>query len=217
MASFVLFPFLLPIQAIAQTPNPAPRIDQEMWADFQVAHPMNVRTDLLIEGGVRGGTNAGHLIYRRLGAGITLKWNKYLSFTPEYNFYSRDTTSLREATESRVSLAATVSVPVGRWAIQDRNLFERRFLTNLTTFRYRNRLMLERPVQIKRHSLKAFIWDEVFYDSQFHTWVRNRLALGAGKKVNRHLSVDLYYLRQNDGYTRPGDLNVLGISLVSKF
>jgi len=43
--------------------------------------------------------------------------------------------------------------------------------------------------------------------------VRNRFAIGASKVFNKHFTEEFFYLRQNDGVSIPGDLNVIGTTL----
>jgi hypothetical protein len=62
-------------------------------------------------------------------------------------------------------------------------------------------------------NLSAFIADEVFYDWSFDAWVRNRFQVGVSRVFNKHFTGDLWYLRQNDGHSIPGDLHVIGTSL----
>ena len=57
---------------------------------------------------------------------------------------------------------------------------------------------------------RASIADEVFYDSLASAWIRNRFYIGAAKKINEHFTLELYYVRQNDGHSRPVDINALG-------
>ena len=60
---------------------------------------------------------------------------------------------------------------------------------------------------------EKFVWlvnDEFFYDSVLNDWVRNRFAVGVNHTFNKHLTLDTYVMRQNDGRTRPGDINVIG-------
>ena len=61
--------------------------------------------------------------------------------------------------------------------------------------------------------LNGFVADEIFYDTHFDAWIRNRIYAGVSKKVNAHFTFELYYMRQNDGHSRPGDLNVIGNTL----
>jgi hypothetical protein len=64
-----------------------------------------------------------------------------------------------------------------------------------------------------KHIFTPFLADEVFYDSHFAAWIRNRVSAGISKKVNAHFTFDIYYLRQSDSHSHPGDLNVVGSTL----
>jgi len=57
--------------------------------------------------------------------------------------------------------------------------------------------------------LTLFVADEIFYDWFVNRWVRNRFSVGVSKVFNKHYTQDIYYLRQNDGVSIPGDLNVV--------
>ena len=72
-------------------------------------------------------------------------------------------------------------------------------------------MQLEHPLNVWK--LNGFVADEVFYDTHFDAWIRNRIYAGVSKKVNEHFTFELYYMRQNDGHSRPGDLNVIGNTL----
>jgi Protein of unknown function (DUF2490) len=205
-----------PPAARAQSRRSFPRNDFQGWVDFEDAHAVRENFRLTFNGGLRWSDDASHLIYRRVGGGFDYIYGKYLTVSPFYNFYSRDTTPVREADENRIAAAVTVKIPLGRWTLSDRNQFENRFQTQYS-FRYRNRLELQHPFRLVHTKLRGFVWDEVFYDSSVRAWSRNRAAIGAGKALTRHLSVDLYYLRQNDSHSPPGDLNVLGMTVRTSF
>ncbi len=84
-----------------------------------------------------------------------------------------------------------------------------RFRDPKDSTRYRNRAQLERLIELANVPLRVFVSDEVFYDWSFNAWVRNRI--GGGKSLNKKGSLEVYYLRQNDSHSRPGDLHVFGI------
>ena len=42
---------------------------------------------------------------------------------------------------------------------------------------------------------------------------RNRFSVGVIKEFNKQLAGELFYLRQNDGRARPGNLHVIGTTL----
>lgn len=206
-----------PAGAAAQSKPQFPQDDTQVWTDAEAAHALRENVHLILNGGLRWSDDAGHLVYRRVGAGLSYRWRKYLTLSPSYSFFYRDTTRTSEASENRISLAATFTAPLGRWKLSDRNLFENRFINGGQSRRYRNRVELERGVKLGGTLLRVFVSDEVFYDSAVHAWARNRAAIGAGKEISRYLSIDLYYLRQNDSHTSPGDLNAIGMTLRTHF
>ena len=55
--------------------------------------------------------------------------------------------------------------------------------------------------------------DEIFYDFSLHVWARNRFTIGVGRTFNKHVYGEIFYLRQNDSHTIPGDLNVVATGL----
>jgi Protein of unknown function (DUF2490) len=213
-AALVYFALLaaLPCPAAAQSAARFPQDDNQVWGDWYGAHPLGEGVSLGVDGGLRAGSDAGHLIYRRIGVSVSFRLRKYLTVTPSYHFYQRDSAPARESRENRLSLAATATLPLGRWGVSDRNLLERHFLARGNSWRYRNRMEVVRHFAWRREKLRAFAWDEVFYDSSVRAWSRNRVVLGAGKSLSPRLSLDIYFLRQNDSFSRPADLNTLGIA-----
>jgi len=184
--------------------------DTQQWNDVQVSVPLNKEIDFTLSSTLRFGRNVTHLVDRRVGIAFSFKVGKYLSFAPSYTRVVMRPTANRKTDENRLSFAATVRVPLGKFMLSDRNTFERRIRPPLDSTRYRNRLQLEHPVKFGKTALQLFVSDEVFYDWSFHDWVRNRFAIGLSRKFNKYFTGDFYYMRQNDGRSRPGDLNVIG-------
>jgi hypothetical protein len=205
---FILF-VLLCGPSSAQDPA-----DNQLWSDVQIAVPVTKTIDFNVIGGLRLGRDINHAVDERIGAGFTFKFRNYLTVAPNYLYIGTQPFKGRRAWESRLSLPVTVRFGVGRFRLSDRHLFERRFRNaRATSTRYRNRFQVEHPIGPKKLSLSLFAADEVFYDWSVNRWVRNRFIAGASKVFNKHFTQDFYYLRQNDGVTRPGDLNVLGTTL----
>src|SRR5207244_9000586 len=106
----------------------------------------------------------------------------------------------------RLTLGATLRFPAGKFTLIERNWFERRWREpQVDAWRYRIRGQIEHPFMIKKAKFTGYVSDEVFYDWSQHDWVRNRFAAGANHAFNKHFTLDLYLMRQNDGRTRPGD------------
>ena len=66
---------------------------------------------------------------------------------------------------------------------------------------------------IGEFKFKPFVADEVWYVGDASAWTRNRLSVGVIKEFNSRFTAELFYLRQNDGRARPGNLNVIGTLL----
>jgi Protein of unknown function (DUF2490) len=208
-----LFPEALFCQAAQQLP----RQDFQAWAGLEASHPLGESTDFLLSTGLRYSNDQGHLVYRRITTGFAFRWRKYFTFEPYYQFSVSDSFSGRLTHENRLAFATTVGAPWKRWHISDRNLVERRFEENQRWWRYRNRVEVRRPIVVARKQLSVFAWDEVYYGSDVRRWYRNRLALGAERRLSRKMSIAIFYIHQNDGYSRPGDLNGLGMTIKTRF
>lgn len=188
--------------------------DNQIWSDVQVAVPMTKDIDFNILGTLRLGRDISRPVDERLGLGFTFRFGQHLQIAPNYLYIGTQPVRNRRGWESRLSLPVTLRFNVQKFRLSDRNLFERRIRNpGITSTRYRNRLQVEHPVGSTKLGLSLFVADEVFYDWSIDRWVRNRFTVGGSKVINKHLTQELYYLRQNDGVSIPGDLNVIGTTL----
>lgn len=196
-------------RALAQTP--IPKSDTQSWNDVQLTIPLGKKVDFLILGTLRLGGNLSTAVDERWGFGFSYKVNKYVTLTELYFHREARPPNGRHEVEERLTLGATLRKPIGKFSLSDRNWFERRWRQpQVDAWRYRNRILLEHPFKIRKAKFTWFVSDEVFYDWSLHDWVRNRFAVGASHSFNKHFTGDLYVMRQNDGRTRPGDVNVIG-------
>ena len=203
--------FVLSVVASAQVID---RTDNQFWSEVQVAVPMTRDVDFNVLGTLRLGRDISRPVDERIGMGFTFRFGQHVSIAPSYLYIATQPVRNRKAWESRLSLPATLRFNVEQFRFTDRNLFERRFRSpGTTSTRYRNRLQVEHPVGPAKLGLSLFVADEVFYDWSLDRWVRNRFAVGGSKVFNKHFTQDVYYLRQNDGVSVPGDLNVIGTTL----
>jgi hypothetical protein len=91
-------------------------------------------------------------------------------------------------------IAVTETVHLGRISITDRNRLEKLFGYPTEPVRYRNRILLDRPLGVRWH---LFVDDEIFFNLTNRSWNQNRLQAGGGARLNRRLFVDVYYLQRN--------------------
>jgi Protein of unknown function (DUF2490) len=188
--------------------------DNQQWNDVQLAIPLTKTIDFNVLGTLRLGRNITRPVDERLGLGATFRFGKYFTVAPNYLSIATQPVKNRRGFESRLSLPVTLRFNAGKFLLSDRNLFEHRIRhPGGSSNRYRNKFQIEHPLGAKDWRLSWFVSDEVFYDWAVDRWVRNRFSAGVIKVYNKHFTQDLYYLRQNDGVSVPGDLNVLGTVL----
>lgn len=188
--------------------------DNQQWTEVQLSVPVTAKVDFSFVGGLRLGRDITHPVDERVGAGFTFRPNKYVSISPYYLHIGMQPFSGRRIWENRLVVPVQLRFNVGDFRLSDRNQFERRWRNSgLKSWRYRNRFQVEHPVGSDKLALSLFVADEVFYDWFVNSWVRNRFSVGAIKVFNKHFTQEVYYLRQNDGVSIPGDLNVIGTTL----
>lgn len=188
--------------------------DNQQWTDVQLAVPVTSQFDFNLLGTLRLGRDISRPVDERVGAGFTFRLNKYVSVSPNYLHIGMQPFAGRRVWENRLTFPVQVRFNLGDFRLSDRNQIERRLRNNgVKTTRYRNRLQVEHPVGPDGLALSLFVADEVFYDWSIDRWVRNRFSVGGIKVFNKHFTQDFYYLRQNDGVSIPGDLNVIGTTL----
>jgi hypothetical protein len=210
LSGFLLFVCLFATTVLGQTDQ----TDNQLWTEVQLAVPVTKTVDFNVLGTLRLGRNISHPVDERVGVGFTFRFGKYFSVSPNYLQIGTQPFAGRRAWENRLSFPVQVRFNAGHFRLTDRNLFERRFRNNgAKSSRYRNRFQVEHPVGNKKWALSLYVADEVFYDWSINRWVRNRFTVGGSKVFNKHFTQDLYYLRQNDGVSVPGDLNVIGTTL----
>lgn len=122
----------------------------------------------------------------------------------------------------------------GELLLTDRNREEFRFITGDFSFRYRNRVTIEREFQVssvpllRARTITPYVSGEMFYDTRFDVWNRNRYAVGVVQSLRRGpilrqllpkraINLDLYLMRQNDSRSSPGHVNALGAALILYF
>ena len=198
--------------------NPPSQSDTQSWNDVNFSVALSKTFDFTVLGTLRVGRNLSRPVDERIGVAFSFKAGKYLTLTPSYLHIDMQPFKGRKLYENRPTFATTLRFPVGHFTVSDRNLFERRMRhPGGDSTRYRNKLQIEHPVGPPKTKFSLYVADEVFYDWSFNAWVRNRFTVGVSKVVNKHLTLDLYYLRQNDGHSVPGDIHVIGTTWRFKF
>lgn len=187
--------------------------DNQSWNDVQLTVPMSEQFDFYTSVTMRFGKNITRLNDGRFALGFVWKPTKSFSVMPFYWYIRARNANSQFRTEHRLNLRLTYKFPFKKFGLTHRSTFEYRMRRPANTWRYRPSLTFEKDIPEKYiKGAKFYLTEEVFYDSGLNRWSRNRFTVGINKTINKNLSVDVYYMRQNDGFSRPGDLNVIGTS-----
>jgi len=210
----VIFSFAL---TAAQTTAIVDNDDNQSWNDVQLTVPLTKHFDFQTSLALRFGNNVSILNDGRYSIGFVWKPAKSLSVNPFYSHIRVRNSTDRFPIEHRLNLRAAYRFPVKRFGLTHRSTFEYRMRQPLNTWRYRPSLTFEKDIAKSIiPGAKFFLTEEVFYDSGLKKFSRNRFTVGINKTLSGNLSADIYYMRQNDGFSRPGDLNVIGTSFKIK-
>lgn len=211
MKSLLLLLLLVPCAAAQSLVD---HTDNQQWTDVQLAVPVTKQFDFNLLGVLRLGRDISRPVDERVGVGFTWKIGTHWQIQPNYLHIGMQPVRGRKIWENRLSVPVTFRFNLDKFRLSDRNLIEHRIRNSGQRLnRYRNRFQVEHPVGDKEWNLSLFVADEVFYDWTIDRWVRNRFTAGAIKVFNKHYTQEFYYLRQNDGVSIPGDLNVIGTIL----
>ena len=177
----------------------------------QFTIPLNKKTEFVVIGTLRMGDNITKPVDERWGFRVNYALSKYATLQTLYFHREARPPHGRHEIEDRGTVGANLRVPLGKFTFNTRNWFEHRWRDpQINAWRYRNRFQLEHPFKIGK---TKFVWqvnDEIFYDWSLHDWVRNRFAVGVSHTFNKHVTLDTYVMRQNDGRSKPGDINIIG-------
>jgi hypothetical protein len=186
--------------------------DNQSWNDVQLTVPLNKAFDFSALVTMRFGKNATRLNDGRFAIGVAWKATKSLTILPFYWNIQMRNARRQFRQEHRLALRATYRFPIKSFGLIHRSQYEYR-MRAVNSWRYRAALTFEKDLPEKFiPKAKFFFTGEVFYDSLLKKFSRDRFQIGINKTLNKNLSVDVSYMRQNDGFARPGDLNVIWVT-----
>jgi Protein of unknown function (DUF2490) len=144
---------------------------------------------------------------------------RFLSFRTGYEYLTNLTDHSAPYVERRwiVECSSRFLLP-GKAILSDRNRGDLR-LVNGQPFstRYRNRLQLERDYSLGRFVITPYVDGELFYDTRYDAWTRNRYSVGIQVPAGDHFVLETYGLRQNDSKSSKPHINVVGLKFLFYF
>jgi hypothetical protein len=123
-----------------------------------------------------------------------------LTFRIRYNYLL----SPGKPSENRVVLDATPRFPLKAGVlVADRNRTDLRFIDGEFSWRYRNRLTIERSFGIHSYHFTPYVRAEAYYDSKPEKWSRTTEDFGCLFPIRRRAEIEPYYQHMNDTAKSP--------------
>ena len=227
-----VFLLLIGIQgATAQEPTTR----KEFWPEIDVYITVKQRVRLYLTGTVSKSVEDGELrnaqgYEGQIGVHVDYIPNKHVILRTGYRYGTSVGSNSEPFKEHRLLTEQTLrQLLPGDLLLSDRNREDFRFVNGDFSFRYRNRVTLEREVHLfKGRTITPYVSGEIFYDTRYNTWNRNRFAVGVQQSLlrgplrkmllpKRQVTVDLYYMRQNDSRSDTQHVNAIGAALTFYF
>jgi hypothetical protein len=202
-------------RATAQTP---PNKDFQQWT--QVAATSQVEPKLTITAFGEGhiGNDVSELDQELVSAAVTYSPSRWVSLGTGYLYLHANPKLSGLNSENRIYGEVTFNAPAfHRFRLSDRVRPELRWeqapAGATFTQRYRNRVTLERPIR----KFSPFVIWEKFYNANVKAWSRTRYYSGGTMPIDGRASIQFYFMRQNDQFSRPFHKNAIGASVMFNF
>lgn len=132
-----------------------------------------------------------------------------------YRFIAQPNT----AAENRLVEAVTFHFPIhGRILMSDRNRADLDWKDGKFTWRYRNKLTIERSFTIRGYHPSPYVAAEPYYESQYKKWSTTALYAGCLLPAWKNAEFSPYYEHENNTGKAPNKQdNIFGIALYMYF
>jgi len=212
-----------------------PTTRKEFWPEIDVYITVKPRVRLYLTGTVSKSVEDGELrnaqgYEGQIGVHVDYIPNKHVILRTGYRYGTSVGSNSEPFKEHRLLTEQTLrQLLPGDLLLSDRNREDFRFVNGDFSFRYRNRVTLEREVHLfKGRTITPYVSGEIFYDTRYNTWNRNRFAVGVQQSLlrgplrkmllpKRQVTVDLYFMRQNDSRSDTQHVNAIGAALTFYF
>ena len=200
---------------------------QEVWPEAQFYVHLNEKLRLRALASLTKGKESGkftegtfevdidvglkNILKRVLAENPNTERGKYLTLRAGYVHVAALHDEENPSNEHRAILELTPRYPLpGAFLLSNRGRAEGRWINGSPSFRFRNRLRLERDFKIRSFRITPYLTGELFYDSRYHKWNRNEYSFGAEMPIRRHAIIEFYFLRQNTSQSSTPHLKGFG-------
>ena len=161
--------------------------------------------------GIKIGDDISELISWRLRQGVFFDYHENIIFGFNHLFQEEKNVSGDWRDEHRLQVHASIKWNFWDLNFSDRNKYEYRMRDNKKNSRYRNSLLISKPISLHGVDFATFIKDEIFYDFDTSKLNQNRFSFGTSYKLGKHTRFELYYtLKSNRIVDDLDKTNIIG-------
>jgi hypothetical protein len=201
--------------------------DVQFLPQFDTNLKLNSVVRVIFE--AKGDREAGEIVQAQIGPSIQIYFkplvklrrvtafdlddakSRFLVFGSGYLYV----TAPNAPSDNRMVLITTSHFPL--WAgflISDRNRADLDWKGGTFTWRYRNKLEMDRTIAIRSYHLIPYVASESYYESQYSKWSTTALYAGCLFPVGSHVQFESYYEHENNTGKRPNTQdNEIGLAL----
>jgi hypothetical protein len=127
----------------------------------------------------------------------------------------RNITAPDAPSDNRMVVAVTSNFPLkAGFSLSERNRADLDWKKGIFTWRYRNKLTLDRTFAIHSYHFIPYLAAEPFYESQYSKWSTTSLYAGSLFPVGKHVQFNTYYEHDNNTGKHPNrQVNSVGLAL----
>jgi Protein of unknown function (DUF2490) len=188
----------------------------EIWPELELSFHLTEPLRLLLTGSGTRDSESGDRSQGTFAASFDYRASQNISVRAGYEYLEnlKLSTGARESAEHRQVYDFNYYWHLGEDAqIADRTRVDVRDLGGHITYRFRNRLLFNHELEVRKVRLIPYASAEIFYDTQYDQVNRLQFRLGTTLPTGPNIAWDFYLVRQRDTYPATKFVDALGITL----
>ncbi|MFC1508164.1 DUF2490 domain-containing protein [Candidatus Omnitrophota bacterium] len=195
--------------------------DWQYWGTVNASCKISGEWKANIEEEIRWGDDMHNPYYNHADVGFSYSGlADWFVFSINYR-HIKEEKSNDWKTEQRPHINGTVKWKIKDFSLSNRGRLEFREREDADeAWQYRNKISVSPPIDFTKYTIKPYVADETFFDSDSKELNRNRFYSGASFNIFKDLKGEIYYLWQRSKSSSSGkwsDVNVVGTKLKLAF
>jgi len=185
--------------------------DWQSWNDISIKYKISEKMGLLWSPEIKIRDDISDLFSWRLRQGVFFDSQKNIILGFNYLYKDKKNINGDWRDEHRLEAHAIIKWKFSDLNFSDTNKYEYRMRGNKQNSRYRNSLLISKPISLHGVDFTPFIKNEIFYDFDTSKLNQNRFSFGTSYKLGKRTRFVLYYTRKSNRIVHGWDTtNIIG-------